>query len=132
MSVPKFLKRRITKDESRDAGMAAVLLLLILWFVVKRREFVVAAVALHVVNMALPQIYRPFAVLWLGLSDLLGKVVSNVLMSVVFFAVVTPIGFFRRLLGKDSLKLRQFKTGTHSVMVARSYKFTAQDLERPY
>jgi hypothetical protein len=132
VSVPRFLKRRITKDESRDSGMAVVLLFLILWFVLKRREFVVAAVALHVVNMTLPQIYRPFAVLWLGLSDLLGWVVSNILMSVVFFAVVTPIGLFRRLLGKDSLKLRVFKAGTDSVMVARSYKFTARDLERPY
>jgi hypothetical protein len=112
--------------------MALVLLLLILWFVLKRREFVVAAVALHVVNMVLPQIYRPFAVLWLGLSDLLGTVVSNILMCVVFFAVVTPMGLFRRLLGRDSLKLYVFKAGTDSVMVARNYKFTARDLEGPY
>lgn len=132
MSVPKFLKRRITKDESRDSGMALVLLLLILWFVLKRREFVVAAVALHVVNMTVPQIYRPFAVLWLGLSDLLAMVVSNLLMSIVFIAVVTPIGLVRKLLGKDSLKLNVFKASTDSVMVARGHKFTARDLEAPY
>ena len=132
MFVPKFLTRSITKDESRDAGMAAVLILLILWFALKRREFVVAAVALHIVNMVLPLVYRPFAVLWLGLSDLLGKIVSKILMSIVFFAVVTPIGFFRKLLGHDSLNLRAFKGGNHSVMLERNYKFTARDLERPY
>jgi len=132
VSVPKFLKRRVTKDDGRDAGMAVVLLLLILSFVLKRREFVVAAVVCHVVNMSLPQIYRPFAVLWLGFSDLLGSVVTNILMSIVFFGVVTPSGFFRKLLGKDSLKLGAFKSGADSVMVARNYKFTARDLERPY
>jgi Saxitoxin biosynthesis operon protein SxtJ len=87
---------------------------------------------LHVINMALPQIYRPVAVLWLGFSDLLGAVMSRVLLSIVFFAVVTPIAIFRRLAGKDSLKLRAFKAGKDSVMVERNHTFIGRDLERPY
>ncbi|MBZ5634699.1 MAG: hypothetical protein LAO55_16370 [Acidobacteriia bacterium] len=132
MSVYKFLKRKITRDESRDTGMAMVLLLLILWVVLKRKELVMGAIALHVLNMTLPQLYRPIAVLWLGFSDALGAVVSKILMFIAFFAVVTPIGVLRRLLGKDSLKLRAFKAGKDSVMLARNHTFTAQDLERPY
>lgn len=128
----EFFKRRITKDQSRDTGMAMVLLLLILFVYLKRDAFLVGAVVLHVLNMTVPQVYRWVAVLWLGLSELLGTVVSKILMSVVFFGVVTPVGIVRRLLGHDSLKLRAFKAGDESVMTVRNHKFTAGDIEKPY
>jgi len=128
----KFFKRTITRDQSRDTGMAMVLLLLILFVVRKREAFLIGAMVLHVLNMILPQIYRPIAVVWLGLSDLLGTVVSKIVLSIVFFGIVTPIATVRRLLGKDSLKLRTFKAGQDSVMVERNHRFIGADLERPY
>lgn len=112
--------------------MAVVLLLLILCVTLKRKELLVGAVALHVLNMIFPRVYRPVAFFWLGFSDLLGALTSKVLMIVIFFAVVTPVGVFRRLSGKDSLKLRGFKASKDSVMLERNHVFTNQDLERPY
>ena len=128
----RFLERNITKDQSRDTGMAMVLVLLIAFGTRKREAYLIGAMVLHVLNMIVPQMYRPVAIFWLGLSDLLGSVVSKILLSVVFFAVVTPIGIVRRLLGKDSLKLRAFKAGKESVMVERNHTFISQDMERPY
>ena len=133
MSQSTTAKKKITKDESRDTGMAMVLLLLLLaYLTLKRKDLLFGAIALHVLNMTVPELYRPVAVVWLRFSELLGAVTSKVLMSVVFFAVVTPIGILRRLMGKDSLKLRAFKTSEDSVMVARNHVFTGPDLERPY
>jgi hypothetical protein len=128
----KILKRKITKDQSRDTGMAMVLLLLIVFATRKREGYLIGAVVLHVLNMIVPQIYRPVAVVWLGFSDLLGAVVSKVMLSIVFFGIVTPIGIFRRLAGKDSLKLRAFKASKDSVMLERNHTFVGQDLEKPY
>lgn len=127
-----FFKRKITKDQSRDTGMAMALLLLIIFVARKREGWLIGAMALHVLNMIVPQIYRPIAVLWLGLSDLLGTVVSKILLSIVFFAIVTPMGTLRRLFGKDSLKLRAFKAGQDSAMLERNHIFVGADLERPY
>jgi len=128
----KFFTRKITKDQSRDTGMAMVLLLLIVFATRKREGYLIAAMVLHVLNMIVPQVYRPVAVLWLGLSDLLGSVVSKILLSIVFFVVVTPIGILRRLFGKDSLQLRVFKASKESVMLERNHTFIGSDLERPY
>jgi hypothetical protein len=128
----KFFGRKITKDQSRDTGMAMVLLLLIVFLSRKREGWLFAAMLLHVLNMVVPQIYKPVAVIWLGLSDLLGAVVPKILLSVVFFIVVAPIAILRRLAGKDSLKLRAFKASKDSVMVERNHIFTSRDLERPY
>ena len=112
--------------------MAMVLLLLLIFLARKREGWLFAAMGLHVLNMVVPQIYRPIAVAWLGLSDLLGMVVSKVLLSIVFFAIVTPIAVLRRLFGKDPLKLRAFKAGQDSVMLERNHTFVRGDLDRPY
>jgi hypothetical protein len=128
----EVFSRKISKDQSRDTGMAMVLLLLILQVSLKRRGFVLGALALHVLNMTAPQAYRPIAVIWLGLSELLGTAVSKILLSIVFFAIVTPVGILRRLAGKDSLKLRAFKAGDESVMLERNHTFTGSDIEKPY
>jgi hypothetical protein len=71
--------------------------------------YLFGAMALQVVNMIVPQIFRPIAVIWLGFSNLLEEIVPKTLLSIVLLHVVTPIGMPRRLAGKDSLKLRAFK-----------------------
>lgn len=127
-----LLKRKITKDQSRDTGMALVLLLLLVDVKMKREGILFAAIAFHVLNMITPRIYQPIAIFWFGLSDLLGNVMSKILMSILFFGVVTPIGILRRWIGKDSLKLRAFKASAESSMVQRNHVFVGQDIEKPY
>ena len=50
-----------------------------------------------------PQIARPFYVVWYGLAACIGIVVSNTLLALFYYLVVTPIGLVRRLLGRDSM-----------------------------
>lgn len=122
----------MTKDQSRDSGMGLVLLLLILYVVRHERVFLFTAIAFHVVNMIQPVIYRPLGVVWFGLSELLGTVMSRLLLSLVYLMVITPIGCIRRLVGKDALRLRAFKASTQSVMKKRDYMFSARDIDNPY
>ena len=48
----------------------------------------------------------PLNKLWFKFGLFLGKIVSPIVMGVIFFFVVTPIGLFMRLLGKDLLNLK--------------------------
>ena len=112
--------------------MAMVLLLLIAALKWKYPGVLVAALAVQLVAMTIPRAFAPLAVVWFGLSNLLGAVMSRVLLTAVFFLLVTPIGLVRRLFGKDPLQLRAFKSGTGSVMQKRSHTFSAGDLERPF
>ena len=130
--VTESFARSITKEQSKDTGMAMVLLLLLASGAFKREILVMVAIVALVIDMTVPRLYRPVAVLWLGLSHLLGPVVSKILLKLVFFGVVTPIGLARKLLGIDSLKLKDFKSGENSVMVIRNHTFTEHDIEKPY
>jgi len=124
--------RNITRDESRDTGMAMVLLLLIAHLALGQRSIVTGAIVALVLVMTVPRVFGPVAVVWLGLSHLLGSVMSRVMLSVIFALVVTPVGVIRRWVGKDSLQLRRFKNGSQSVFVTRSHVFTPADLDKPY
>ena len=59
-----------------------------------------------VVLWLIPQIARPFYVVWNGLGCGIGFVVSNTAVTAVYLFVVTPIGFFLRVFGRDPLHLR--------------------------
>ena len=48
----------------------------------------------------------PFNKLWFKFGIFLGKIISPVVMGIIFFFVVTPIGIIMRLLSKDILNLK--------------------------
>src|SRR6478609_1138907 len=70
--VAESFKRPITKEQGKDTGMAMVLLLLLFSGAFKGETLVTIAIVALIVDMTFPQLYRPVAVLWLGLSHLLG------------------------------------------------------------
>lgn len=51
----------------------------------------------------------PLNIIWFKFGILLGKIVSPLIMGVIFFLVVTPIGIIMRLMGKDVLNLKYNK-----------------------
>tara|TARA_Y100000741_G_scaffold309755_1_gene253275 strand:- start:868 stop:1251 length:384 start_codon:yes stop_codon:yes gene_type:complete len=52
------------------------------------------------------RIITPFNILWFKFGIFLGKIVSPIIMIVIFFGVVTPIGLFMRIKRKDLLGLK--------------------------
>ena len=52
------------------------------------------------------KILTPFNKLWFKLGIFLGKIVSPLVMGVIFFFVITPTGLIMRILGKDPLNLK--------------------------
>jgi hypothetical protein len=128
----QFLKINITRDQAKDTGMAMTLILLLLYRSFRQDAWLIAAILALLIDMTAPQVYRPLAVVWFGLSHLLGMVTSRIILSIVFFGVVLPIGLLHRLSGRDPLNLKAFKAGSNSVMRERNHRFVAADLEKPY
>ena len=52
-------------------------------------------------------ILKPFNLLWFKFGMLLGRIVSPIVMALVFFFVVTPTGLIMKLFQKDLLKLKK-------------------------
>ena len=121
-----------TKEQAKDTGMAMVLICLLLGYWGKFPKFLPVSLVLLLLTMVWPNAFRPLAVLWFGLSHLLSRVMSRVILTVVFFLVVTPIGVIRRLWGADALQLKKWKQGRGSVFVVREGPVQGEDMANPY
>lgn len=124
--------RKITDKQSTDTGMAAVLIFLLVGYFGDNNSFVGIAILCLVVNMIFPSLYKPIAVVWFELSKILGTVMSNVLLTTLFYLLVTPVGFIRRILGADPMKLKSWKKDNASVFQLVNHRYRPEDLEKPY
>ena len=64
------------------------------------------------------KILTPFNKLWFKFGIFLGKIISPLIMGIIFFIVVTPIGLIMRLFGKDVLNLKYNKN--HSYWIEKN------------
>lgn len=72
----------------------------------------VIGAALGAVLWVLPQIARPFYLVWYFAACCLGIVISNLLIAAFFYLVFTPIGLLMRAAGRDPLQKRLDRSRT--------------------
>ena len=128
----KYLFNNISINQAKDTGMAMVLICLLINIFGIDPLFNILAILFLLINMVVPSVYKPVASIWLSFSKIIGTIMSKILLVIVFFLIVTPMGITRRLLGKDSLKLKSWKKDHDSVFVTRNNKFCSEDVEAPY
>ena len=59
------------------------------------------------------KILLPLNKIWFKFGILLGKIISPLIMGLIFFVVVTPIGLLMRLFNKDLLNLKFNKSKSY-------------------
>ena len=67
----------------------------------------VASLVVAVVAIVIPAALAPFNKAWFQLGLLMGKVVSPIVLGLIFFGMLTPVGIIGRLLGRDELRLKK-------------------------
>ncbi len=125
-------ERQTIHERAKDTGLALVLILLLAAQLIPHPTLVWPAIALLVITMTWPKMFRPLAVVWFGLSHLLGQAASKIILSLLFIAVVAPMGFVRKLAGRDPMQLKAWQAGGPSFFNERKHVFTKSDLEKPY
>jgi hypothetical protein len=99
-----------SSDRAFGLTFAAVFAFFALWPLVRHRPLRSWALAVAVVflvpALVRPQVLGPLNRLWLRLGLLLQRLVTPVVMALLFYGTVTPIALVLRVLGKDLLRLR--------------------------
>ena len=121
-----------TVEKCKDSGLALVLICLICFHIWKLSAFIILATLFLLVAMTYPPIFKPFAKFWFALSTTLGTFASKIILTILFFVMVLPVTLLRRLMGKDSMQIKRWKTGNQSVFRRRDHCFSAEDLKHPY
>ena len=67
---------------------------------------IIIAIFFLILGLINSKVLTPFNKLWFKFGLLLGKIISPIIMGIIFFLVVTPIAFIMRIIGKDLLNLK--------------------------
>tara|TARA_Y100000591_G_C21632558_1_gene593562 strand:- start:14 stop:409 length:396 start_codon:yes stop_codon:yes gene_type:complete len=66
----------------------------------------VVSIIFLILGLINSKILSPLNKIWFKFGLFLGRIISPLIMGMIFFFVVTPIGYLMRLIGKDLLNLK--------------------------
>jgi|TARA_B110001450_G_C17522385_1_gene441132 predicted membrane protein len=75
-----------------------------------------------VLGLSNSRLLNPFNKIWYKFGIFLGKIISPIIMGLVFFLVVTPTSLFLKLFNKDILKIKKNKNNSSSYWIEKSEK----------
>ena len=90
----------------------------------------VVAIVLIIPALVYPQALYWIHKGWMALGHVMGWINTRIILGLCFYLIVTPIGFIRRVLGKDSMG-KEFEPEAVSYRVARKLR-AATHLTRQY
>ena len=92
----------------------------------------VVSAVFFIFGITLPVILKPIQKVWMSIAILMGFVMTRVILIVLFYLVVTPIGLLAKLFGKDFLDLK-FNRNADSYWIARKANgFERSEYERQF
>jgi hypothetical protein len=125
-------KITITREKNKDIGFIIVLFLLIAYIRSGDMLFIKLSIPCILVSLLLPAALKPVAIVWYRFSAILGIVVSRMLLTAVFFCIVTPVGFVHRIISKEQLLSGPWKESRESVFKARDHRFERSDMRNQF
>ena len=113
MTAIEFNKRKSFRPE-REFGLivGGIFVLLSAWWIYRGKFSAVSQVTLPLgailvlLGLALPRALVLPNKAWMALAEVLSFVSTRIILAIVFFGIVTPIGFVKRLFGWDPLSRR--------------------------
>ena len=107
----KTNKIKIGSNKSFGIVFFTVFLIIAIWPLLNSHEIRYWSLIISIVFLLLgilnSKILTPLNKIWFKIGILLGNVISPIVMSIIFFLVVTPTSFIMKILGKDLLNLKK-------------------------
>ena len=101
---------KISSNKSFGLVFFVIFIIIALWPLLNdgniRIWSIIVSIIFLILGLLNSKILTPFNKLWMKLGVLLGTIVSPIVMGVVYFGIITPIGLIMKLFGKDVLNLK--------------------------
>ena len=102
--------KKISSNRSFGILFFIVFLLITIWPILNGETFRIWALVISTIFLILgslnSRILTPLNKAWVKFGELLGMVIAPIVMAVIYFIIITPIGLLMRLLGKDLLNMK--------------------------
>ena len=75
--------------------------------------FIIITIIFFTVTIINANLLLPLNKLWMRFGFLLGKIISPIILGVIFFGLITPYGIIMRMFGRDELNLKKIKSKSY-------------------
>ena len=122
-----------SKRDIRSFGITMGIILFIisglLMYYNKEIYQITGIIALTFVGLGLiiPVVLKPLYFVWMTFAAILGWVMTRVILSLVFYLIITPIGLLTKLLGEDFLYLKKKESNSYW-----NYRDSSKELNQDY
>lgn len=124
----KMATGRISRVEVLETFAAFAIVSLLAAVFLRRQELALLALALLAVALVVKPVAQVVTCWWFRFSALLSAISNRVILTLVFFLILTPIALLYRLFNKDPLHL---KAGTaDSFYTERNHTYSKVDMEK--
>ena len=110
-------KIKISSNKSFGIVFFTFFLIIALWPLINDGNIRIWSLAVSIIFLILgianAKILTPLNNLWFKFGLFLGKIVSPIVMGIIFFFIVTPTGIIMRIIGKDILNLKRNNLNTY-------------------
>ena len=113
----KLLMKETGSNKSFGIVFFIVFLLIAVWPLIDGQSLRVWSLIVSLIFLVLgllnSKLLNPLNLAWVKFGKILGKVVAPIVMGVIYFIIITPIGIFLRLTGKDILQTKFSKNNSY-------------------
>ena len=127
-----MIKIKFAKKQLIEAGIVFVILILLLDAYIKSSILLGFSIIMLFLDLVFPTIFYPVALIWFNLSEILGIFFSKIILGIIFFIIVVPVGIFRKFFAEDNLLLNKFNKDNSSVLKTRNYTYQSKDFDKPF
>ena len=112
MMIDEIKNIKSEPDEFRKFGITVGIILILLsgiflWKEIYSYQILLSVgVVLCVLGFAVPVVLKPIYWIWMIFGNILGWFMTRVILSLLYYIIITPIGLVSRLFGKSFLELK--------------------------
>ena len=108
---------KISSNKSFGILFCVVFAIVALWPIMKGGSLRIWPIPISLIFLVLglvnSKLLNPLNFAWVKFGELLGRIIAPIVMAIIYFMIVTPIGLFMRLIGKDLLNTKFSKVNSY-------------------
>ena len=118
------------KENNKARSLETLLVLtgalIIIYWISPKKIYLLVALTFILIGVVSPFLSAKISWVWLKFAELIGSVMSKVILSVVYFIFLVPIALIYRLTQKNPLFLKRQKDSYYK---ERNKQYSAKDIE---
>ncbi len=108
---------KISSNRSFGILFSIVFAIIAFWPIINGNPLRLWSIPISIIFLVLgllnSKLLNPLNIIWVKFGELLGRIIAPIVMAIIYFIIVTPIGLFMRLIGKDLLNIKFSKANTY-------------------